>query len=41
MKLVWKAAMLTTIPLTLPEAGLKLWVNLSRDRQETLVQFLG
>ena len=41
MKLVWKAAMLTTIPLTLPEAGLKLWVNLNRDRQETLVQFLG
>ena len=41
MKLVWKAAMLTTIPLTLPEAGLKLWVNLNQDRQETSVQFLG
>ena len=41
MKLVLKAAMLTVIPLTLPEAGLKLWVSLNRDRQETLVRFLG
>ena len=41
MKLVLKAAMLIVIPLTLSEAGLKLWVSLNRDRQETLVRFLG